>query len=63
MWKNPMKNKILPRLSLPFVVFGFMLIIATGFNMILGDDTIPIIVSIIGLVFIIIGMTLRKRNQ
>jgi len=58
-----MKKNILSHLSLPFAVFGFMLIIATGFNMIFGYDTIPIIISIIGLAFIIIAMLIRRRDN
>jgi len=44
-------------------VFGFMLIIATGANMVIGDNTIPPLVSIIGLVLIIVAMLLRKKSQ
>jgi len=38
--------------ALLFAVFGFMLIIATGVDLLLGNNSIPIIVSIIGLVLI-----------
>jgi len=51
------------RFALLFAVFGFMLIIATGVNLLLGNNNIPIIVSIIGLVLIMIAMTLRKRAR
>ena len=47
--------------ALLFAVFGFMLIIATGVDLLLGNNSIPIIVSIIGLVLIITAMALRKR--
>jgi small neutral amino acid transporter SnatA (MarC family) len=53
------KESILPLL---FAIFGFMLIIATGVDMLLGNNKIPIIVSIIGLFLIIIAMTFRKRE-
>jgi hypothetical protein len=52
------KESILPLL---FAVLGFMLIIATGVDMLLGNNEIPVIVSIIGLVFIVIAMFLRKK--
>ena len=52
------KESILPLL---FAVFGFMLIIATGVDMLLGNNEIPVIVSIMGLVLIIIAMFLRKK--
>jgi len=52
------KESILPLL---FAVFGFMLIIATGVDMLLGNNEIPVIVSIIGLVLIVIAMFLRKK--
>ena len=48
--------------TLYLAVFGFMLIIATGVNMIIGDDTIPPLVSIIGLILIIIAMMIRKKK-
>jgi len=51
------------RFALLFAVFGFMLIIATGVDFLLGSNNIPIIVSIIGLVLIIIAMALRKRER
>ena len=54
------KESILPLL---FAIFGFMLIIATGVDMLLGNNEIPIIVSIIGLFLIIIAMTLRKKER
>ena len=52
------KESILPLL---FAVFGFMLIIATGVDMLLGNNEIPVIVSIIGLVLIVIAIFLRKK--
>lgn len=58
-----MKNNIGGRFALPLAVFGFMLIIATGFNMLLGKDTIPLIVSVIGLILVIIAMILRKKSM
>lgn len=54
------KESILPLL---FAIFGFMLIIATGVDMLLGNNKIPIIVSIIGLILIIIAMSLRKKDR
>ncbi len=51
------------RFALLFAVFGFMLIIATGVDLLLGNNNIPIIVSIIGLVLIIIAMALRKGGR
>jgi small neutral amino acid transporter SnatA (MarC family) len=54
------KESILPLL---FAVFGFMLIIATGVDMLLGNNKIPVIVSIIGLVLIIIALFLRKKEK
>jgi small neutral amino acid transporter SnatA (MarC family) len=54
------KESILPLL---FAVFGFMLIIATGVDMLLGNNEIPVIVSIFGLVLIIIAMFLRKKEK
>jgi small neutral amino acid transporter SnatA (MarC family) len=53
------KESILPLL---FAIFGFMLIIATGVDMLLGNNKIPIIISIIGLFLIIIAMIFRKRE-
>jgi len=38
-----------------------MLIIATGVDLLLGNNSIPLIVSIIGLFLIITAMALRKR--
>jgi hypothetical protein len=38
-----------------------MLIIATGVDMLLGNNEIPVIVSIIGLVMIVIALFLRKK--
>ena len=51
------------RFALLFAVFGFMLIIATGVDFLLGNNKITIIISIIGLVLIIIAMVLRKRER
>ena len=50
------------RFALLFAVFGFILIIATGVDFLLGNNNIPIIASIIGLVLIIIAMALRKEK-
>ena len=44
-----------------FAVFGFMMIIATGVDLIMGSENIPMIVSLIGLFMILIAMFLRKR--
>ena len=49
--------------ALLFAVLGFMLIIATGVDLLLGNNKIHLIVSIIGLVLIIIAMSLRKRER
>lgn len=49
--------------SLLFAVFGYMLIIATGVDFLLGNNSIPLFVSIIGLVLIIIAMILRKKER
>jgi len=46
-----------------FAVFGFMLIIAAGFDFLLENDNIPFSVSIIGLILIIVAMALRKREK
>ncbi len=46
-----------------FAVFGFMMIIATGVDLIIGSDNIPIIISIIGLILILTAMYLRKRGK
>ena len=50
------------KLALPLAVFGFLLIIATGTSMILNQGAIPMFVSIIGLIFLIIAMSLRKKE-
>lgn len=50
------------RLALPLAVIGFMLIIAVGMDLILGNYKIPMVVSFIGLACIILGMYLRKRK-
>lgn len=54
-----MKRSFYP---LIFAVFGFMMIIATGVDFILGSENIPMIVSILGLIMIIIAMVMRKRE-
>ena len=46
-----------------FVVFGFMMIIATGVDLLIGSENIPLIVSVIGLIMILIGMYLRNREK
>ncbi len=46
-----------------FAVFGFMMIIATGVDFLIGSENIPIIVSIIGLILILIAMYLRNREK
>ncbi len=51
------------KFALLFAVFGFMLIIANGVDFILGNNSIPMIVSIIGLVLIIVAMILRKKER
>lgn len=51
------------RFSLLFAVFGFMLIIAKGTDIIIGRDEIPMIVPIIGLSLIIIAMLLKRRTE
>jgi hypothetical protein len=45
-----------------FAVFGLMLIIANGIDIILGHN-MPLIISIIGLILIIIAMILRKHER
>jgi hypothetical protein len=49
--------------SLLFAVFGFMMIIATGVDFLLGSENIPLIVSIIGLIMIIIAMVISKKEK
>ena len=51
------------RFALLFAVFGFMLIIATGVDLLLRSIIKNIFVSFIGLVLIIIAMALRKRER
>jgi hypothetical protein len=46
-----------------FAVFGFMMIIATGVDFLIGSESIPMIVSVLGLLMIIIAMILRKRKR
>ena len=46
-----------------FAVFGFMMIIATGVDFLIGSENIPMVVSIIGLMMIIVAMFLRKRER
>ena len=36
-----------------FAVFGFMMIIATGVDFLIGSNNIPMIISVIGLIMII----------
>jgi len=45
-----------------FAVFGFMMIIATGVDLLIGSENIPMAISIIGLIMILIAMFLRKRS-
>ena len=40
-----------------------MLIIASGFDLLLGNNSIPFFTSLIGLILIIIAMALRKREK
>ena len=54
------RNSFYPLL---FAVFGFMMIIATGVDFLLGSENIPMIVSVIGLIMILIAMFLRKRER
>jgi len=49
--------------SLLFAVFGYMLIIATGVDFLLGNNSIPLFVSLIGLILILIAMYLRKKER
>jgi hypothetical protein len=56
-----MQNQQQSKFALLFAVFGFMLIIATGTDMLLGSNSIPTAVSIVGLILIIIAMLLKKR--
>jgi len=58
-----MKNQTYSNISLLLAVFGFMLIIATGTDFLLGKNSIPMVVSIIGLVFIVIAMMIKKKNN
>lgn len=58
-----MENQKNSRFALPFAVFGFMLIIATGTDLIIGTNKIPLFVSIIGLCLIIIAMLLKRRAE
>jgi len=51
------------KFALPLAVFGFMLIIATGVNMLIGNGEIPQIISFIGLILIVCAMWLRKRSR
>jgi hypothetical protein len=54
------KESIYPLL---FAVFGFMLIIANGVDLLIGNFNVPLYVSIIGLILIIIAMGLRKKEK
>ncbi|MFH1014042.1 MAG: hypothetical protein V1769_06010 [Thermoplasmatota archaeon] len=58
-----MDNQKRSRFALLFAVFGFMLIIATGTDFIIGGNNIPILVSIIGLALIIVAMILKRRSE
>ncbi len=58
-----MDNQKRSRFALLFAVFGFMLIIATGTDFIIGGNKIPILVSIIGLILIIVAMILKRRSE
>lgn len=49
--------------ALLFAVFGYMFIIATGVDFLLGNNSIPLYVSFIGLILIIIAMVLRKKEK
>jgi len=55
-----MSSSMKSRFALTLAVIGFMLIIATGMDLLLRNDAIPIIVSFIGLACIIIATVLRK---
>ena len=57
-----MKTQTGANYALLIAVFGFMLIIATGVNWLIGDDSIPPLVSIIGLILIVVAMMLKKRS-
>lgn len=46
----------------PLAIFGFLLIIATGTSMLL-NGTIPLFTSFIGLFFIIIAITILKKER
>ncbi|MDG6228484.1 MAG: hypothetical protein QCH96_00800 [Candidatus Thermoplasmatota archaeon] len=56
-----MKNQTYSNISLLLAVFGFMLIIATGTDFLLDKNSIPMMVSIIGLSFIIIAMMIKRK--
>jgi len=56
-----MKNQTYSNISLLLAVFGFMLIIATGTDFLLDKNSIPMVVSIIGLSFIIIAMMIKRK--
>ena len=44
-------------------VFGFMLIIAASVDFLLGNNSIPFAVSLIGLMLIVVAMFLRRRER
>ena len=44
-------------------VFGFMFIIAASVDFLIGKNSIPFTVSLIGLMLIIVAMVLRKREK
>jgi hypothetical protein len=50
------------KIALPLAAIGFMLIIANGMDLLLGNYNIPMAISFIGLACIIIAMILRKRK-
>ena len=56
-------NKGISIYPLLFAIFGFMMIVATGVDFLLGSENIPLIISIIGLLMIIIAIMLRKREK
>ena len=57
-----MANQKQSKFSLLFAVFGFMMIIATGTDFLLGGNSIPLVVSFIGLALILTAMLLKKRE-
>ena len=58
---NEKKSKTYP---MYFAIFGFMLIIANGTDLLItGAGNIPTWVSLVGLIFIIIAFILGKREN